>query len=536
MASVSQSRELVAMPEPANEEEEMDATAAAEYKQGRDFVFAARTADLSAVKNMLADGVPVGFRDTANGANGWTALKWAASEGHEEVIELLLEHGAAVEEAKLISLRTDLGETSGGTPLHWAAFKGHVPIVWRLLTAKPKLSSKDLDDELNTPLHLAAAGGHLAVLKTLMSEGCDVNLRNAYGNLPVQLSTSGACVELLKRAEVAAKEGRYFLCACSGEFCTEDASVADAVIDSVSTPNVRPVRYSSSCKAQINGAEDALTLAMKQQDVPKLEAAISAALEIGASLPMIDETRAGLERLRAQIALGDAISTLQSARPLQDRALLRPMNAPLKAARETGVAPAIIAEGDALCKTLTAEVQLFEVVSSCGALWMTDPPEMEEGACTEPPAADAELSKKAEAMIVKLAGAIAEAQQLEVFVEVIDHAEMILAGLTGESELRKALLPPKEGVTEDGTPIFTQHNGQNTYSVLEDLVFRTDFLDTSIEKYAAANHCAPGILNHAYKVQKDLKALLKQAQIEDEERKAKEAAAAAKAAKKKKGK
>ena len=81
--------------EPANEEVEMDATAAAEYKQGRDFVFAARTADLSAVKNLLADGVPVGFRDTANGANGWTALKWAASEGHEEVLELLLEHGAA---------------------------------------------------------------------------------------------------------------------------------------------------------------------------------------------------------------------------------------------------------------------------------------------------------------------------------------------------------------------------------------------------------------------------------------------------------
>ena len=147
------------------------------------------------------------------------------------------------------------------------------------------MSSKDLDDELNTPLHLAAAGGHLAVLKTLMSEGCDVNLRNAYGNLPVQLSTSAACVELLKRAEVAAKEGRYFLCACSGEFCTEDASVADAVVDSVSAPNVRPVRYSSSCAAQIRGAEDALTLAMKQQDVAKLEAAIGAALDIGASSP-----------------------------------------------------------------------------------------------------------------------------------------------------------------------------------------------------------------------------------------------------------
>ena len=106
-----------------------------------------------------------------------------------------------------------------------------------------------------------------------------------------------------------------------------------------------------------------------------------------------------------------------------------------------------------------------------------------------------------------------------------------LAFLSGESELRKALLAPKEGTTEEGAQCWTEHNGSKTYSQLEDLQFRNDFLDASLEKCVAAGTAA-GIVAHGQKVQKDLKAALKQAQIEDEERKAKEAAAAAKAAKK----
>ena len=118
--------------------------------------------------------------------------------------------------------------------------------------------------------------------------------------------------------------------------------------------------------------------------------------------------------------------------------------------------------------------------------------------------------------------------------DVVAQGEGELMHLSAESELRKSLLPPKEGVAEDGTPCQTQHNGSKTYSALEDLQFRNDFLDASLEKCMAVE-TVPGIIAYAQKVQKDLKAALKTAQAEDEERKAKEAAAAAKAAKKKKG-
>jgi len=410
-----------------------------------------------------------------------------------------------------------------------------VRLVWRLLTAKPKLSAKEPDNELNTPLHCAAAGGHLAVLETLLGQGVDVGLKNLYGNLPVQLTVKSDCQKLLREAAAAAKDGRHYLCACSHQFCSEEGSVADVVIDRVSAPNRRPVRYSSECTLQIRQAEDALTVATKQADVPQLEEAIGAAERIGASLPILEEAVASLERLKAVIALNEATVALQEARPVRDRALVRPMHAPLQRCRETGAPASDIAAGDQLCQTAEAEATLFDLVDQCESLKMTNGEDYEEGGATQPPAADSDLAKKAEGMIAKLAAAIGAAQSVEAMAEVVDLGELLLAYLTGEHELRKALLLPKEGTSEEGTPTYTQHNGQITYSVLEDLSFRNDFLDSSLEKCIAAG-TAEGIINHATKIQKELKALHKQAQIEDEERRAKEEAAAAKAAKKKKGK
>ena len=514
------------------EEEEVQGTgevALLDEQRGADMVYAARQGDLEAVKQALDDGVPVGFRD--NG--GWTALRWAASEGREEVLAVLLENGAADDEVETASSSAEEG-SGGASSLHWAAYKGHVRIVWRLLTCTPPLNPKVLDTECNTPLHLAASSGHLLILQTLLSQGVDVSLKNSYGNMAGQVSTSKECQALLKEAASAALEGRPYLCSCSGEFCSEAGSAAEKVIDKVSSPNVRPVRYSSECLGEIRAAEDGLTQAMKaseanEANVEVLDTAIARAEKIMASLPLITEAIAGLERMRAEIALAEAVATLQGLRPLKDKAMVRPMAAPLKQAREKGVSEAITDDAEALCTTVDAEVAIFDQIAVCAPYKMVS--EAEEGEAEEPPSAESDFAKRAEGMITKLAGAIHDAQTVDAMAEVVDLGETELAHLTAESELRKALLPPKEGVSEDGTPCQTQHNGSKTYSALEDLQFRTDFLDASLDKCVAAGTVEPLIL-FAQKVQKDMKVALKAAQIEDEDRKAKEAAAAAKAAKK----
>ena len=99
----------------------------------------------------------------------------------------------------------------------------------------------------------------------------------------------------------------------------------------------------------------------------------------------------------------------------------------------------------------------------------------EEAEVEEPPSADSDSSKRAEAAMAKLAGAIHQAQAVEAMVEVVELGECELSHLSAESDLRKSLLLPKESVAEDGTPCWTQHNGSKTYSAVEDLQFRSTF-------------------------------------------------------------
>ena len=326
----------------------------ADGKRGENFIYAARSGDAEAIGTLLTDGVPIGFRDKS----GWTALRWAASNGHEDVLALLLEHGAAEDE-----LENSDSEKGGGTSLHWAAYKGHVRLVYRLLLKG--LSAKALDTESNTPLHLAAASGHLSTVKTLLSQGVDAGAANAYGNTALAVSTSPQCKSLLKEAVAAALDGRPYLCSCSGEFVSEGKSTAEEVIDRVSGSIPRPVRYSADSLAAIRSAEDGLTKAISAGDVPSLDEAIEKAEKIGASLPMISDGIAGLERLKAQIALDEATSTIQAARPLKERSLAKTLVGPLKMAKEKGVDPNIIGDAEALGQTVEAEANLYEVMAAC---------------------------------------------------------------------------------------------------------------------------------------------------------------------------
>jgi len=486
-----------------------------EQKKGQDLILAAKLGELEEVRELLGTGLPVGFRD----ASGWTALTWSASEGHGDVATLLLDSGAA--EAELEEM-----EPGRSTPLHWAAYKGHTRIIWKLLT-NGKLPVASVDSEGNTPLHLASAGGHLLAIKTFLSEGVDVHLKNAYGNTALQLSTSETSQALLK--EAAKHDGETFLCSCSGAFCSAKDSVAMRVIDGVSAPTLRPVRYTNDCFGKIKAAEEALNKLIKGTDTAALEAAIATAQEIGASQPLIEDGIVGLERLKAQIALQNAMEEVEGQRPLKDRALLRPLLTPLKAAREKGVELGLIEAADRLCQTVDAEASLGDCCRKSEVFLMTDDPS------PEPPSAESDFALKAETGIAILANHISAAQAVEAMEEVIQLAENLHRRLTAESELRKSLLEAKEEPpAEDGTITYVHYNGQKSMSKLENLQLRNDWLDAAVEKCTASDMPAT-ILEAVEKMRKVLKADLKQAVAEDEERKAKEAAAAAKAAKKKKG-
>jgi ankyrin repeat protein len=120
--------------------------------------WAAENGNEAVVKVLLETGqVDADSKDN----DGRTPLSWAAQNGNEAVVKVLLETG---------KVDADLKASSGQTPLSRAAQNGNDAVVKMLLeTGKVDADSKDYYGR--TPLSRAAENGHEAVVKVLLETG-----------------------------------------------------------------------------------------------------------------------------------------------------------------------------------------------------------------------------------------------------------------------------------------------------------------------------------------------------------------------------
>ncbi|KAG0642718.1 ankyrin repeat-containing domain protein [Tuber brumale] len=96
---------------------------------------------------------------------GNTPLLWAARNGHEGAVRILLERG---------DVNPDKPGSSGRTPLWWAAWDGHEGVV-KMLLGRDDLNPDKPDNHSETPLRQAASNGHEGgVVKMLLGRD-DVN-------------------------------------------------------------------------------------------------------------------------------------------------------------------------------------------------------------------------------------------------------------------------------------------------------------------------------------------------------------------------
>ncbi len=173
----------------------------------RELIQAAKSGDLARVQALIAHAevnINATDEDTA------TALHCAASNGHKEVVKLLLEKGADI----------DTEDESNYTPLHSAAHNGYPEVVKLLLQKGVSINSRvegneeeDEEEEGCTALHLAAELGRIEVVELLLQEGADVNAINDYHQTALHLAAESSCeqeeiVRLLleKGAHVNAKD------------------------------------------------------------------------------------------------------------------------------------------------------------------------------------------------------------------------------------------------------------------------------------------------------------------------------------------
>ncbi|CAH1404935.1 unnamed protein product [Nezara viridula] len=102
-----------------------------------------------------------------------TGVHLAAEEGNFDVLQLLLDNGADLNEAT----------SSKRRPIHFAAERGHDLCLSWLLLHGADIESKDISWQ--TPLHKAAAGGHIEAVRVLLGNSANLEAEDRLGRLPL---------------------------------------------------------------------------------------------------------------------------------------------------------------------------------------------------------------------------------------------------------------------------------------------------------------------------------------------------------------
>ena len=252
---------------------------------------------LTAVKDNNYEGVTEALKigaDPCIEENEWNPLLWAACNGNEEIVRILIKNQAHLkykeqeeaegggdddeEEKDNFQPVPDAAKTGQSTPMHWASYHGYHKVVWIL--KKEGMNPLLQDKHGNNCIHQAAANSQIKVLKTFMQFGVDLNLKNARTHTPLDLATDPETRGLIMKGQKSThcsgskcnksrfdfKNVQYYCENCDKFYC-KLCSRRFWVFENRDAENPdRPVCRCDNCFALIENAEGALRAAMDTHD------------------------------------------------------------------------------------------------------------------------------------------------------------------------------------------------------------------------------------------------------------------------------
>lgn len=134
----------------------------------------------NAMQSLLFRGAEVDATDYEGNRSLSIATLW---QGHEEILQLLLDNGANTE----LRSRVDL------TVLHEACAIGNKEATVVLLRGGANVHTKDIQGR--TALHLAAGLDHVDILHVLFEYGAEVDVKTDHGVTPLSFAARWGCVD-----------------------------------------------------------------------------------------------------------------------------------------------------------------------------------------------------------------------------------------------------------------------------------------------------------------------------------------------------
>ena len=142
------------------------------------------------VETLLNYGANLEAKDDIDSA---MAIHIAASKGHSDIIEIIMQSYSA----KKINNLVDIEDDTGTTPLMWASMNNQISAINTLLKYGADINGQDYDGW--SALHFAAASQSYKAVEILLKNNANANLENVNDDKPVDLSSDTDIVELLNK-------------------------------------------------------------------------------------------------------------------------------------------------------------------------------------------------------------------------------------------------------------------------------------------------------------------------------------------------